>query len=59
MATLEPGKPLATREATLLVENPLGAGRHRFQLVVIREDRVASQPQEVSVELRRDAPLPP
>ena len=51
MATLEPGQTLRTREPVLSVDGSYKPGRHRFQLVVIRNDKQASQPDTVVVEI--------
>lgn len=51
MATLEPGKTLTTRETGIVVDPTFKIGQHRFQLVVIRDDRQASKPQVLTVEV--------
>ena len=52
MPTLTPGKPFTVAEPQLLVENRLAAGRHRFQLVVIDEAGLESEPAELLVTVR-------
>lgn len=49
MATLEPGRTLTTKEPVIDVDPTFKVGQHRFQLVVIREDRTASKPQVLTV----------
>lgn len=57
MAVLTVGKPLESKAATLLVENKLAAGRHRFALVVIDGDGNESAPDVLTVTVR--PPLAP
>jgi len=58
MAILAPGTPLTVNEPQLLVENPLPAGRYRFQLVVIDEGDLESDPADLIVSVH-DIPRPP
>lgn len=44
MATLEPGVPLTQAEPLLKVDNRLAPGRHRFQLEVIDDAGLVSDP---------------
>ena len=57
MTVLSVGRPLESRLATLLVENRLAVGRHRFALVVIDNDGNESEPDVLTVTVR--ASLPP
>ena len=52
MATLTPGKPVTVSKPQLLVENELAAGRYRFQLVVIDDGGLESDPAELVVTVR-------
>jgi hypothetical protein len=54
MATFSQGKPIDTREPTIRVDG-LGAGAHRFQLVVSTGDGRTSAPAAVTVNVQ-DAP---
>lgn len=58
MATLTPGRVLRSREPTLVVENDLAPGRHRFQLVVVDDGGLESDPAELVVVVldRRTSP---
>lgn len=47
-------KPLESKVATLLVENRLAAGQHRFALVVIDADGNESAPDVLTVTVRAD-----
>src|SRR5215207_1525617 len=60
MSTLTLGRVLRTREPTLLVENDLAPGRHRFQLTVVDDGGLESEPTElvVAVLARRGPSLP-
>lgn len=49
MPTLTPRKPLTVREPQLLVENQFPPGRYRFQLVVIDDGNLESDPAELVV----------
>jgi hypothetical protein len=59
MATLTPGQPLTVREPELLVENRLAAGRYRFQLVVIDDGGLESDPAELVVTVQPVRPVRP
>lgn len=64
MPVLTIGQPLETRRPTLLVENKLAAGSHRFALVVVDDAGNQSAPDELVVTVRRvlappPAPVPP
>lgn len=59
MATLTPGKPHTVREPELLVENQLAAGRYRFQLVVIDDGGLESDPAELVVTVQPIRPVRP
>lgn len=52
MPVLSVGKPLESKAATLLVENRLAAGLHRFALVVIDADGNESEPDVLTVAVR-------
>lgn len=52
MTVLSVGRPLESRLATLLVENRLAVGRHRFALVVIDNDGNESAPDVLTVTVR-------
>ena len=52
MPVMAPNQPIEVRTPTLLVENALAAGRHRFALVVI-DQRGESRPDIIEVEVRR------
>ncbi|HQC95210.1 MAG TPA: hypothetical protein PK306_05840, partial [Aquabacterium sp.] len=52
MAVLPLGRPLESKAATLLVENKLAAGQHRFALVVIDGDGNESAPDVLTVTVR-------
>ena len=60
MTILTPGRPFRSREPRLTVENDLPPGRHRFQLTVIDDDDLESQPAELVVVVldRRTTPQP-
>jgi hypothetical protein len=51
MATLEPNRTLSTRTSAIEVDGTFKAGRHRFQLVVVRADGKVSLPDIVTVEV--------
>lgn len=59
MATLTPGKPVTASQPMLLVENQLAAGRHRFQLVVIDDGGLESDPAELVVTVQPRRPFRP
>jgi len=44
-----PNQPVVTRESSVVVENRLEPGRHRFRLVVVDDDGNESAPDEVVV----------
>lgn len=58
-------QPIKTSEPKIAVEAGLRSGRHRFQLEVFNADGVRSQPDVVTIEVRRlivgplDPPNPP
>ena len=52
MPTLTPGKPITVKDPHLLVENQFTPGRYRFQLVVIDEGGLESDPAELVVTVR-------
>ncbi len=52
MPVLAVGKPLESKLATLLVENRLGAGQHRFALVVVDNDGNESAADVLTVTVR-------
>ena len=58
MTTLTPGRVFRSREPTLVVENDLAPGRHRFQLVVVDDGGLESEPTELVVAVldRRTSP---
>jgi len=58
MPTLAPGQPITTGEPRLLVENPFAPGRYRFQLVVIDDSGLESDPAELIVSVH-DIPAQP
>ena len=58
MAVLPLGRPLESKAATLLVENKLAAGQHRFALVVIDNDGNESEPDVLTVTVRASLPPP-
>jgi hypothetical protein len=49
VATLTPGKPFTVAEPRLLVENQFAPGRYRFQLVVVDDGGLESDPAELVV----------
>jgi hypothetical protein len=60
MTLLTVGTPVTTTEPTLVVENKLVAGAHEFQLVVVADDGVASDPVTAVVQIvNPPAPPPP
>lgn len=52
MPILAQGKPLDSQRPSVLVENPLAIGRHRFALTVVDGDGKESLPDELVVEVR-------
>jgi hypothetical protein len=52
MPTLAQGRPLDSDRPTVVVENALAAGRHRFTLIVIDGDGRESLPDELVLEVR-------
>ena len=52
MAEFTPGKTVQSREPTVRVDTLLEPGRYRFQLVVIDDQRNASEPAELTVSVR-------
>lgn len=52
MPVLAVGKPLESKLATLLVENKLAAGQHRFALVVVDNDGNESAADVLTVTVR-------
>jgi hypothetical protein len=58
MAKFVVGRPLTTRESTIVVDPGLPTGVHRFQLVVVDANGVASKPDQVLVQVQT-APLRP
>jgi len=51
MPTLTPGKPFMVSEPRLLVENQFAPGRYRFQLVVVDDGGLESDPAELVVSV--------
>ncbi len=53
MPEFKPNEPIETAESAIVVEQPpdrpLGAGRHRFRLVVVDDAGNQSQPDEITV----------
>jgi hypothetical protein len=58
MTVLTVGRPFTSPDATLLVENQLAVGAHLFQLVVVDDDGLASDPVQATVQIV-DLKLPP
>ncbi len=52
MAKFVVGRPLTTRESSVVVDAGLPVGIHRFQLVVIGANGVASKPDQVLVQVQ-------
>jgi hypothetical protein len=52
MPTLAPGRPFDSERPSVLVENPLAVGRHRFALTVVDDNGNESQPDELVLEVR-------
>jgi hypothetical protein len=59
VATLTPGKAVTVSHPVLLVETELAAGRYRFQLVVIDDGGLESDPAELVVTVRPSRPFRP
>jgi hypothetical protein len=59
MPVMAPNQPIEVRTPTLLVENALAFGRHRFALVVIDDRRRESRTDIIEVEVRRAGRIPP
>ena len=55
---LAPGQPFTTGDPRLLVENRLKPGRYRFQLVVIDDGGLESDPAELIVSIMEIAQPP-
>jgi hypothetical protein len=58
MPVMALNQPIEVRTPTLLVENALAAGRHRFALVVV-DQRGESRPDIIEIEVRRSRLPPP
>ena len=58
MPVMAPNQPIEVRTPTLLVENALAVGRHRFVLVVV-DQRGESRPDIIEIEVRRGRVPPP
>jgi hypothetical protein len=58
MPVMVPNQPIEVRTPTLLVENALAAGRHRFALVVV-DQRGESKADIIEIEVRRGRVPPP
>jgi hypothetical protein len=52
MPIFTPGRPFDSERPSVLVENPLAIGRHRFALTVVDGDGNESQPDELLLEVR-------
>lgn len=52
MPIFTPGQPFDSERPSVLVENPLAIGRHRFALTVVDGDGNESQPDELLLEVR-------
>ena len=59
MATFAVGQSITTREPTIAVDPGLGAGEHRFQLVVVDSAGLASAPAVAIVTMQRRVIPPP
>jgi hypothetical protein len=53
MPTLAQGRPFESDRPTVVVENALAIGRHRFTLIVIDGDGRESLPDELVLEVQR------
>jgi len=58
MAVLKEGVPVTQDDPLLKVDNRLEAGRHRFQLEVIDEAGLVSEPAVLVVSVSAPAPAP-
>jgi hypothetical protein len=58
MAKFEVGRPLTTREPTIVVDAGLAVGVHRFELIVVNAAGVKSAPDPVLVQIQA-SPLVP
>ncbi len=58
MAVLKEGVPVTQDEPLLKVDNRLKAGRHRFQLEVIDDAGLVSEPAVLIVSVSAPAPAP-
>ncbi len=61
MPIFAPGRPIDSVRPTVLVENPLTIGRHRFALTVLDVAGIESKPDELVLEVRgrnTTVPLP-
>jgi hypothetical protein len=56
MAVFQPGVPIETREPTIVVDEGLPAGAHRFQLQVFDDSGIASRPDVATVQIRGRIP---
>jgi hypothetical protein len=52
MPIFAPGRPIDSVRPTVLVENPLTIGRHRFTLTVVDDAGTESKPDELVLEVR-------
>ena len=52
MAILATGRPVASAQPTLLVENRLEPGSYRFQLVCVDDAGNVSEPAQITVTVR-------
>ena len=59
MATLIPDQEFAQRTPALLVENSLAPGAWTFRLVAVDDDGNASDPQTLTINVRRRIVRPP
>lgn len=53
MPVFVPDRPVRSRQASQLVENPFDPGRYRFRLVVVGRDGSESEPAELTVIVLR------
>jgi hypothetical protein len=58
MAKFVVGRPLTTRESSVVVDAGLPVGIHRFQLIVIGANGVASKPDQVLVQVQATRLIP-
>jgi hypothetical protein len=59
MPTLAQGRPFDSDRPTVVVENALAVGRHRFALIVIDGDGRESMPDELVLEVQRSRLVSP